>query len=186
MHRVLDTKSFLLLVLEYVPGEDLYYFLEQARDRQADLEIDIEPVLRAHGHIQFSGNDAYPDTDEQSLCESLASSESGATGSTSGRTPPSPSLLADLDARKLLSRKRLRLVASMFSQVSYFESLQLPVLGRVGAKRPHAKSFFFLLFFTVLRFHGDPHYIALPRLICVQRADVNRFSLDVRGRRSVP
>lgn len=33
LHRVLETPSFLLLVLELVPGEDLYYFLEQARDR---------------------------------------------------------------------------------------------------------------------------------------------------------
>ncbi|KAF8497668.1 hypothetical protein JB92DRAFT_3084649 [Gautieria morchelliformis] len=32
LHRTLETDSFLLLVLECVPGEDLFYFLEQARD----------------------------------------------------------------------------------------------------------------------------------------------------------
>lgn len=32
LHRTLETPSFLLLLLEYVPGEDLFYFLEQARD----------------------------------------------------------------------------------------------------------------------------------------------------------
>ncbi|KAG5646801.1 hypothetical protein DXG03_002178 [Asterophora parasitica] len=32
LHRTLETSSFLLLLLEYVPGEDLFYFLEQARD----------------------------------------------------------------------------------------------------------------------------------------------------------
>ncbi|TFY75195.1 hypothetical protein EWM64_g8818 [Hericium alpestre] len=32
LHRTLETSSFLLLLLEFVPGEDLFYFLEQARD----------------------------------------------------------------------------------------------------------------------------------------------------------
>ncbi|KAI6040249.1 CAMK/CAMK-unique protein kinase [Pisolithus marmoratus] len=32
LHRTLETPAFLLLILEYVPGEDLFYFLEQARD----------------------------------------------------------------------------------------------------------------------------------------------------------
>lgn len=32
LHRTLSTSSFLLLLLEYVPGEDLFYFLEQSRD----------------------------------------------------------------------------------------------------------------------------------------------------------
>lgn len=32
LHRTLETSSFLLLLMEYVPGEDLFYFLEQARD----------------------------------------------------------------------------------------------------------------------------------------------------------
>ncbi|KAG0706064.1 kinase-like protein [Suillus ampliporus] len=35
LHRTLETDAFLLLVLEYVPGEDLFYFLEQARDHYA-------------------------------------------------------------------------------------------------------------------------------------------------------
>ncbi|KAF4620704.1 hypothetical protein D9613_000552 [Agrocybe pediades] len=32
LYRTLETSAFLLLLLEYVPGEDLFYFLEQARD----------------------------------------------------------------------------------------------------------------------------------------------------------
>ncbi|KAL0956149.1 hypothetical protein HGRIS_002311 [Hohenbuehelia grisea] len=41
LHRTLETSSFLLLVLEYVPGEDLFYFLEQARDHyESDSPID--------------------------------------------------------------------------------------------------------------------------------------------------
>ncbi|KIO29375.1 hypothetical protein M407DRAFT_62335, partial [Tulasnella calospora MUT 4182] len=32
LYRTLQTPSYLLLVLESVPGQDLYYFLEQSRD----------------------------------------------------------------------------------------------------------------------------------------------------------
>ncbi|KAL4078322.1 hypothetical protein V8B97DRAFT_1865727 [Scleroderma yunnanense] len=32
LHRTFETPAFLLLLLEYVPGEDLFFFLEQARD----------------------------------------------------------------------------------------------------------------------------------------------------------
>ncbi|EIN11724.1 kinase-like protein [Punctularia strigosozonata HHB-11173 SS5] len=32
LHRTYETSSYLLLLLEFVPGEDLFYFLEQARD----------------------------------------------------------------------------------------------------------------------------------------------------------
>ncbi|KXN90173.1 Negative regulator of sexual conjugation and meiosis [Leucoagaricus sp. SymC.cos] len=40
LHRTLETSSFLLLLLEFVPGEDLFYFLEQARDH---YELDNRP-----------------------------------------------------------------------------------------------------------------------------------------------
>lgn len=40
LHRTLETSAFLLLILEYVPGEDLFYFLEQARDHY-DSSIDF-------------------------------------------------------------------------------------------------------------------------------------------------
>jgi serine/threonine protein kinase len=32
LHRTFETRSYLLLLLEFVPGQDLFYFLEQARD----------------------------------------------------------------------------------------------------------------------------------------------------------
>ncbi|KAI0036915.1 hypothetical protein K488DRAFT_40121 [Vararia minispora EC-137] len=32
LHRTFETPSYLLLLLEFVPGEDLFYFLEQSRD----------------------------------------------------------------------------------------------------------------------------------------------------------
>lgn len=79
LHRTLETSSFLLLLLEYVPGEDLFYFLEQARDHY--------------------------DND----------SPNGSTESS--HTPPTPSLLSTLHPSQLLSRTRLRLISSMFSQM---------------------------------------------------------------------
>ncbi|GBE81412.1 kinase-like protein [Sparassis crispa] len=88
LHRTLETPSFLLLLLEFVPGEDLFYFLEQSRDHyQSDPSL---PEL------------------------STSSSDSS---SCSSRTPPTPSLLSSLNPGQLLSRTRLRLIASMFSQM---------------------------------------------------------------------
>jgi serine/threonine protein kinase len=44
LHRTLETSSFLLLLLEYVPGQDLFYFLEQARDHY-DVDLAADPAL---------------------------------------------------------------------------------------------------------------------------------------------
>lgn len=87
LHRTLETPSFLLLLLEFVPGEDLFYFLEQARDH-------------------FDEDPASPNL-------STSSSDSSCTS----RTPSTPSLLASLAPSQLLSRTRLRLIASMFGQM---------------------------------------------------------------------
>jgi serine/threonine protein kinase len=81
LHRTLETSSFLLLLLEFVPGEDLFYFLEQSRD---------------HYESDSSSTDS---------------------SSSSSLTPPTPSLLSTLHPSQLLSRTRLRLIASMFSQM---------------------------------------------------------------------
>lgn len=82
LYRTLETSSFLLLLLEYVPGEDLFYFLEQARDH-----YDSDSNVNASDPISAS------------------------------RTPPTPSLLSNLHPSQLLSRTRLRLIASMFAQM---------------------------------------------------------------------
>ncbi|KAJ7188501.1 hypothetical protein C8R46DRAFT_1205661 [Mycena filopes] len=44
LHRTLETSSFLLLILEYVPGEDLFYFLEQARDHYESAAHTPDPT----------------------------------------------------------------------------------------------------------------------------------------------
>ena len=79
----------MLLLLEFVPGEDLFYFLEQARDH---YETD-------------------PSTTDLSTSPPVSDS------SCASRTPPTPSLLSALAPSQLLSRTRLRLIASMFSQM---------------------------------------------------------------------
>jgi len=83
LHRALETRAFLLFVLEYVPGEDLFYFLEQARD-----------------HYE-------PNTANQSRTD-VASVMSMSTTC----TPPTPSLLATLNERQLLSKTQLKLIAT--------------------------------------------------------------------------
>lgn len=86
LHRTFETSSFLLLLLEYVPGEDLFYFLEQARDHYDPAD--------------------FPSSDDPAT-----------SSPTSQRTPPTPSLLSSLNPSQLLSRTRLRLIASMFAQM---------------------------------------------------------------------
>lgn len=89
LHRTLETPSFLLLLLEFVPGEDLFYFLEQARDH-----YEVDP-----------------------LASDLSTTPPSDSSCSSSRTPSSPSLLSSLAPSQLLSRTRLRLIASMFSQM---------------------------------------------------------------------
>ncbi|KAH0827938.1 Pkinase-domain-containing protein [Lanmaoa asiatica] len=44
LYRTFETPAFLLLLLEYVPGEDLFYFLEQARDHYEPTPVTSEDV----------------------------------------------------------------------------------------------------------------------------------------------
>jgi serine/threonine protein kinase len=88
LHRAFETPAYLLLLLEFVPGEDLFYFLEQARDHY--------------------------DTD---ACSPSGTSASFMDALQLTRTPPTPSLLSSLAPHQLLSRTRLKLIASMFGQM---------------------------------------------------------------------
>ena len=87
-------------MLEFVPGEDLYYFLDQARDH-------YEPVKSGDTTVYGDAN------------ASVLSVNTVNTMNTT-RTPPTPSLLSTLDEKQLLSRRRLKLIASMFSQVRIY------------------------------------------------------------------
>ncbi|KAI0344751.1 Pkinase-domain-containing protein [Trametopsis cervina] len=112
LHRVLDTPSFLLLLLEFVPGEDLFYFLEQARDHyepasplpsSSTLHPSLHPSSSSSPSSSSTPSSSPPSSSEESAC--------------SARTPPTPSLLGSLSAASLLGRTRLKLVASMFGQM---------------------------------------------------------------------
>ena len=107
LHRALETPSFLLLVLEFVPGQDLYYFLEQARDH-----YEPDPPSGRHSLDGEEGCEEEANASVLSVCTV------GTTMTT--RTPPTPSLLSTLNEKQLLGRRRLRLIASMFAQVSFF------------------------------------------------------------------
>lgn len=123
LHRTLETPSFLLLILEFVPGEDLFYFLKQARDQYClspeggdDCNNPINGLsgngVDLNGSENVNGNGPGADIDGDGEDES---NRSGC----SSRTPPTPSLLATFNAGQLLSKTRLRLIASMFGQVKF-------------------------------------------------------------------
>ncbi|KAL5485413.1 hypothetical protein ACEPAI_8055 [Sanghuangporus weigelae] len=109
LHRALETPSFLLLVLEFVPGEDLYYFLEQARDH-----YEPEPSSSCSTSSDSEGEEKRHKANTSVL--SVNSVNTVGTMSTT-RTPPTPSLLSTLNEKQLLGRRRLRLIASMFAQM---------------------------------------------------------------------
>ncbi|KAF8684111.1 Protein tyrosine kinase [Rhizoctonia solani] len=92
LHAALESNSCLFLVLEYVRGPDLFYFLEQSRDTfppsPLSEEYEHEFTPRAPSHVP-----------EQN------------------RTPPTPSLLSALGPSLILSPTRLKLIASMFRQM---------------------------------------------------------------------
>ncbi|OCH92460.1 kinase-like protein [Obba rivulosa] len=90
LHRTLETRSFLLLLLEFVPGEDLYYFLEQARDHDES------------GPDELSGS---PNSD--SSC-----------GTGAARTPPTPSLLAAQNLSRTRLRLVASMFAQMCDAVA--------------------------------------------------------------------
>ncbi|KAH8119034.1 kinase-like domain-containing protein, partial [Phellopilus nigrolimitatus] len=99
LHRTLETPSFLLLVLEFVPGEDLFYFLEQARDHYEPEP----PSANASRHLANRST-----TDVSVLSVNTLNTT---------RTPPTPSLLSTLNEKQLLGKRRLKLIASMFAQM---------------------------------------------------------------------
>jgi serine/threonine protein kinase len=93
LHRTLQTSSFLLLILENVPGEDLFYFLERSREHLSPVTTPVP-------------SPSTTPTSSQILSTIPISS-----------TPCTPSLLSSFNPSLLLSRQRLRLIASMFNQM---------------------------------------------------------------------
>ncbi len=94
LYRTYETPDWLFLVLEYCPGQDLYYWLEQAQDTGQPSPTEGE-----------TDRDQATDDNYQRLGTSLDA------------TPPSPSLLASTSGRGLLSKRRIRLISRMFRQI---------------------------------------------------------------------
>lgn len=112
LHRALETPNWLFLVIEYCPGQDLFYWLEQARDSQ-DLESLASRTNSCAPHLPGCTQlEALP-------IDTILSGQIGQTVSTTAvlNTPPSPSLLASTADDEMLSRRRLRLISKMFVQM---------------------------------------------------------------------
>ncbi|PWZ02684.1 LOW QUALITY PROTEIN: hypothetical protein BCV70DRAFT_224390 [Testicularia cyperi] len=122
LYRTYETPDWLFLVLEYCPGQDLYYWLEQAQDsgepsqmqrdgmENLDNGTDSNPSTSSNKSPRFVHDDFSPgNTDRDDLDAHF--------GTSLDATPPSPSLLASTSGNKLLSKRRIRLVARMFRQI---------------------------------------------------------------------
>ncbi|KAA1064343.1 hypothetical protein PGTUg99_017210 [Puccinia graminis f. sp. tritici] len=111
LHRALETPNWLFLVIEYCPGQDLFYWLEQARDSQ-DLESLSSRTNSCAPHLPSSIQPHLHSTEDKSR-------EVGSAQVTAPplNTPPSPSLLASTADDEMLSRRRLRLISKMFVQM---------------------------------------------------------------------
>lgn len=95
-----ETSDWLFLVLEYCPGQDLYFWLEEANVTSA--MIPSSPVAQDN-----KGKSAQPD----------ASPFSSVHLDDSEEAPATPWLLARSMPNALLSERRLRLVGDMFHQM---------------------------------------------------------------------
>lgn len=126
------------MVLEYCPGQDLFYWLDERQDSSMALYGDFHSRATSpfQGYIAPSPVRPKPMelatncTEEEEflsktitqvstgadLMSSHASSRRNLSGE-SDRTPPSPSLLSATENSNLLSRKRLRLISRMFGQM---------------------------------------------------------------------
>ena len=133
LHRTLQTDSFLLLVLEFVPGEDLFYFLKQARDQfglSPDVAVAASPSIAAGlnsvngvngvngtGNGLVSGVDVDDSMDGNGNANGDGDCDGADSSGCSSGTPQTPSLLTTFTPGQILSKTRLKLIASMFGQV---------------------------------------------------------------------
>ncbi|WVQ76394.1 hypothetical protein IAR50_006060 [Cryptococcus sp. DSM 104548] len=145
LHQTLQTRKWLFLMLELCPGEDLFFWLEKSRDASpkpshAPLPEDqFSSSKLSSSSIPFSSSQMFSNLNSMSFSQSpgaafsqshsnfgaspasliFAHHNGGSHGShfLPSQTPPTPSLLSAFSANTLLSQRRLRLIASMFSQM---------------------------------------------------------------------
>ncbi|KAI8451194.1 hypothetical protein BY996DRAFT_6416611 [Phakopsora pachyrhizi] len=116
LYWALETPNWLFMVIEYCPGQDLFYWLEQSKDSQ-DLE---SLASRANSYSakfpSFTSDHTTTFRSSMSAPFELLPKPSEPT-SMDHNTPPSPSLLATTADDEMLSRRRLRLISRMFVQM---------------------------------------------------------------------
>lgn len=133
----METPAWLFLVLEYCPGQDLFFWLEQARDHE---DIDFDPsrapsrmsnsrapvippsVMQKTWHHHGGGTASAAPSPPLGQSPHFATSFEREVADKQESTPPSPSLLSASADTALLSRRRLRLISRMFVQMC--EALQ--------------------------------------------------------------
>ncbi|GAA5929358.1 uncharacterized protein JCM15063_004130 [Sporobolomyces koalae] len=133
LYGAYETDDWLFLVLEYVPGNDLFFWLLESQNSGTDhlysraTSPSGEPLhqRRRSNEIGINLIEAMDNSDDDDDADESALSRT-VTADTAGhflmdQTPPSPSLLSSAAAMSnsdsLLSRKRLRLISRMFSQM---------------------------------------------------------------------
>ncbi|GAA5898288.1 uncharacterized protein JCM6883_000983 [Sporobolomyces salmoneus] len=134
LYGAYETDDWLFLVLEYVPGNDLFFWLLESQNSGTDhlysraTSPSGEPYHQRRRSLEYQINriqDSRDSDDDDDEADDGALSRT-VTADTPAhllmdQTPPSPSLLSSAAALSngdsLLSRKRLRLISRMFSQM---------------------------------------------------------------------
>ena len=98
LYLAYETNDWLMLVLEYCPGKDLYFWLEQAYDSDEE-----QPCRRSRTSSTASESDVDSDAHEARV--------------SSAEALTSPHLLGSTSPNTLLSYRRLCLVSRMFCQM---------------------------------------------------------------------
>lgn len=128
LYGAYETDDWLFLVLEYCPGQDLFFWLQADDEDLYDLHSRAASPFQHHSSpssppsapLAINGIAPSSPEDDPALSRTLTGPThafpSTAPGETD-HTPPSPSLLSSTADASLLSRKRLRLISRMFGQM---------------------------------------------------------------------
>ncbi|GAA5941265.1 hypothetical protein JCM1841_003615 [Sporobolomyces salmonicolor] len=114
LYGAYETDDWLFLVLEYVPGNDLFFWLLESQQTGTDhlYSRAASPSVEFEQRHSFDSDE---DPDEGALSRTVTADTPAHL--LMDQTPPSPSLLSSAVGNSLLSRKRLRLISRMFGQM---------------------------------------------------------------------
>ncbi|GAA5910620.1 hypothetical protein JCM5296_003823 [Sporobolomyces johnsonii] len=114
LYGAYETDDWLFLVLEYVPGNDLFFWLLESQQTGTD-HLYSRAASPSAEFEQPHSFDFDEDPDEGALSRTVTADTPAHL--LMDQTPPSPSLLSSAVGNSLLSRKRLRLISRMFGQM---------------------------------------------------------------------